>query len=162
MKIILLVMSLLSGSIFPNLVNAKTQENAITIEVNKFLGYLISRNEAKLAEFEDGNPIFSSNGKLNNDIYNFLYKPNSPSKSTIEITKLDRLKIKIVKQSDNVITVLFYPKKYHWSINRDPAFLERQWMKKYFACEFKVLGDKLKLFHNFCFAETDGPFPATY
>ncbi|WMW78917.1 hypothetical protein RF679_09580 [Undibacterium cyanobacteriorum] len=151
--------------VFTNSAEAKANERNLHAQVNQFLVYLLTKNEGKLAAYEVGERTFSSKGKLDSEIYDFLYKSEpAPSewKSIIEIAKMDKLQVKLIKQDDGSIFVLFFPEKYRRSVNSDVTFLEEQWMKKYFACQFDLHGGKIKLKYNFCFADTDGPFAPEY
>lgn len=157
MKILLMLTLFFLFNVF-GFANAKAKDSKESVEAKKFLVHLLTKNEMKLIEYEDGQKIFSSEGKLNEDIYDFLYTSTTNSKSVVEIAKIDKILIKVIKQKESIITVLFYPKKFHWAINNDVNFLENEWMKKYFACEFVNRNGELKLYYNFCFAETGGPF----
>ncbi|MBC3832311.1 hypothetical protein H8K33_12375 [Undibacterium amnicola] len=158
MKISLLILTLLCSFIVSGFVGAQEKDRKVSIEARKFLAHLLSKNEAKLIEYEDEQNIFSSEGKINGDIYDFLYTSKTNSKSVVEIAEMDKVLIKVIKQKGNVVTILFYPKKFQWEINNDLTFLEKEWMKKYFACEFVIHRSKLKFHYSFCFAETGGPF----
>lgn len=157
-KISLLIVTLLCSFSVPGFVSAKEKYSKVSVEAKKFLTHLLTKNEAKLIEYEDGQNIFSSEGKINGDIYDFLYTSKTNSKSVVEIAEMDKVLIKVIKQKGNVVTILFYPKKFQWVINNDLTFLEKEWMKKYFACEFVIRRGELKLHYSFCFAETGGPF----
>lgn len=158
MKILLLIVTLFCSFSASGLANAKAKDSNVGLEAKKFLVHLLTKNEKKLIEYEEGQKIFSSEGKINGDIYDFLYTSSANSKSVVEIAKMDKISIKVIKQKENVVTVLFYPKKFHRAINNDVTFLENEWMKKYFACEFVIRNGELKFYYNFCFAETGGPF----
>lgn len=159
MKTFLLILTLFCSFSVAGL--AKAKESKVNVEAKKFLVHLLAKNEMKLIGYEEGKKIFSSDGKINKDIYDFLYTSTTNSKSVVEIAKMDKILIKVIKQKGNVVTILFYPKKFHQAINNDVTFLENEWMKKYFACEFVIRNGELKLYYNFCFAETDGPFQST-
>lgn len=133
-----------------------------TSQAKSFLESLLAKNEEKLIEFTGHRERFFSGSKLNSDFYDFLYKPEPGRNSVVEIANLDKILVKIVKQKNGKIIVLYYPQKYSRQVNNDVKFLQQEWMNKYFACEFTVRGAKLILEQNFCFAETDGPFPAEY
>lgn len=128
----------------------------------EFLTSLLDKDEKEIIEYMGSSKIFLTDGKINEDIQYFLYEEKNDSdgwKSITEISRLDALSIKIIEQEKNVITVLFYPKKFEASL-MNISFLQNEWMKKYFSCEFEVINNKWEFYQSFCFAETDGPFPS--
>ena len=142
---------------------AKNEQVPSLAQAEEFLGYLLVRDEKSIIKYMGDSEIFLTDGKISQDIIDFLYAGNKQGgwKSVLEIAKLDKVSIKLIKQKNNVITVLFYPRKYSNQMN-DLSFLENEWMKKYFACEFEIINGTWEFYQNVCFAETDGPYPPEY
>lgn len=159
MKSGLRMLGLVCALVFNGAAMAQVQERQA---VRTFLNALFARDEVRLLAFTQSERVSSSAGKLDPYVYDFLYKPRPGSKTVLEIAKIDKLLFKIFRQPDDTFIVIFYPKKYHWNVNNDVKFLETQWLEKYFACWFELREGKLRLHANFCFAETDGPFPPEY
>lgn len=128
-------------------------------EAQKFLSALLSKDERKLIVFEGDEQAFSDGTRLNRDIYDFLYRQGSKTKSVLDIARMGRISIKILQQPDNSFIAVFYPHSFKRRVDTSVTFLETQWMEKYFACAFRWSNGRLVLHQNFCFAETDGPFP---
>jgi hypothetical protein len=122
-----------------------------------FLRALLAQDEHSLRAY-DGNVFFNSEGLLP-EIKDFLYKSKGEWRSVIEISGLGELRPIIVPQKSGAIIVLYVPSVYESQVS-NAAFLSAEWMKKYFACQFVVQNNGWKLYENFCFAETDGPYPA--
>ena len=151
------VLVLLSSALISE---AGENNHTLKAETQRFLTALLSKDERVLVAFEDDGPFFSDGVHLNPDIYNFLYRPvDNQSHSIIDITKQGRLSIKILPQVDNSFIAVFYPRKFKKQVDTSLTFLKTEWMEKYFACAFRWSNGRLVLHHNFCFAETDGPFP---
>ena len=135
------------------------------LKVEEFLTYLLGQNEEVLVEkYADNSPSFSVDDKLNEEISNFLYEPrseNSQDKSVLQLTIGGRPLFKIVPQDHGVLTILFFNAGDEHNLEK-LAFLQNEWMKRYFACEFEVVDGELHFYQNICFAETDGPFPPDF
>lgn len=130
-----------------------------TIVANKFKDALLTRDYDVLRDFSGvGDTVFFDGDKLDKDIYDFLYTERSSidGGSIIKISK-SPLITRIIPQKNGVFTAIYIQRKYQeqW---KDQYFLESQWMKSYFACEFIWNGERYLLYQNFCFAETGGPF----
>lgn len=54
--------------------------------------------------------------------------------------------------------VVFIPESKRGSL-KSAAFLETGWMTDYFACWVDRRDGKVRIIQNFCFNETDGPYP---
>lgn len=133
-------------------------------ETRNFALHLLDRNEHVLVKkYASSAPSFTTDGKLNQDIHDFLYNQHASEgwSSVQDIVTPEDMAIKLISQKGNVVTALFFKEQYEEDAN-DIEFLRNEWMKKYFACEFEVVGDNLFFYQNICFAETDGPFPPEY
>ncbi|MDH5434805.1 MAG: hypothetical protein OEY19_12750 [Gammaproteobacteria bacterium] len=127
-------------------------ENAKT-----FLSILLNKDEKGIIQYMGKSDVFLTNGKINEDIMDFLYKSEQAWKSVNDIAAIDKLNFKIIPQESEVVTVIYYPEKFKNKIE-DIQFLEKEWMEKYFACEFEEIDGKWTFYQNVCFAETGGPF----
>lgn len=132
------------------------------LEARRFLKYVLEKNERELIKFAEPSGRYFKGTRLKGEIFTFLYSSQGQWRSVNDIAKMGKLLVKIVKQDDGRIIVIYYPQKYYLPVNADVRFLESEWMRKYFACEFEVRDRRLLLGENFCFAETDGPFPPEY
>jgi len=140
--------------------SASGSDRAVQAEAQKFLTALLSKDERALIAFEGDEEVFSDGVHLNEDIVDFLYgRKGDKTKSLLDIARMGKISIKVIQQPDNYFIVLFYPHKFKKRVDFSVTFIETQWMKKYFACAFRWANGQLVLHHNFCFAETDGPFP---
>lgn len=134
---------------------------SINAEARDFVDALIRKDEAELsARYLNNAPSFTKHGKLNRDIYDFLFTsdPNTGKQSVQEIIGSGEYVLKIIPQSSAVYTVLIAPVRNKERLN-NLSFLRSAWMVEYIACEFEVSRGKISLYQNVCFAETDGPFP---
>ena len=66
-----------------------------------------------------------------------------------------------LRQLDGTYLVIYMPKS-QVSVMDSPGFLENQWMKKYFACEFGEVEGVWKLVKNLCFYGSGGPYQEPY
>jgi hypothetical protein len=138
-----------------------SQSVVIQAKVDEFILDLLDRNEEKLVKkYLESSPNFSLNGKLTKDIANFLYNTDSKSgmQSVLNIVSKNNFRAKIIWQKEDKFTVVVIDESKYDKLN-ELSFLENEWMKQYFACEFILRGDLILLYQNVCFAETDGPFP---
>jgi len=126
-----------------------------------FLKALLARDERALYAYGPG---FFISGKLPPATIEFLYKsdPKRGYRSVTDIAADGPLVTTIVPQADkNVVMVIYVPMKYKAGL-KSTKFLESEWMKKYFACWFDTTDSQWRLYYNFCFDETDGPYPGDY
>ena len=133
-------------------------------EIDTFVKALIEKNENLLvSDYLESSKSFSTQGKLNTDIYNFLYMSDQKNgtKAVTEIVTINNYKTKVIWQSDDVLTLLITNSNNYSQFN-SIKFLENSWMKEYIACEFIVKENKLVFYQNVCFAETGGPFSKDY
>lgn len=132
-------------------------------KVNEFLTILIQKDEQTLvSKYASGSASFSQNGKLNPDIYRFLYENKDENyRPVTNIVDQDDYYIKVIPQANGSYIALFTKNKYKEQAS-STYFLENEWMKKYFACEFELVEGELSFKHNICFAETGGPFQSEY
>jgi hypothetical protein len=146
-----------------NATTSNSKQN-LDAKIYTFVKALVEKDEAKLVTYYlASSNTFSKNGKLNPDIYNFLYKSgdNSKQKAVNDIVAINDFKTKIIWQKADVFTLLIAKSK---DIEKFESlnFLENYWMISYIACEFIVVDGKLEFYQNVCFAETGGPFPTDY
>lgn len=130
-------------------------------EIDTFVKVLVEKDEAKLVtDYLTSSASFSKEGKLNSEIYDFLYKAdaNGKKKSVNEIVSLGDYKTKVIWQKNNVFTLLI-AKAIDFKSLETLEFLENSWMINYISCEFVIKSGKLTFYQNVCFAETGGPFP---
>lgn len=161
-KIISLVLGTLAlvacASFSPDAGGAPSSMNA---EVRNFVDALIRKDETELsARYLNHASSFTENGKLNRDIYDFLFTsdPGTGKQSVQEIIGSGEYVLKVIPQSSAVYTVLIAPVRNKEKLN-NLSFLRSAWMVEYVACEFEVSRGKIFLYQNVCFAETGGPFP---
>ena len=129
---------------------------AVLRDAEKFLGALLAQDQEALRAY-DGSVFFDSNG-IRPEIRDFLYESKGEWRSIIEISRLGEIRPVVVPQGNGTIIVLYVPSIYESEVS-NAGFLSEQWMKKYFACHFILEGSHWMLYENFCFAETDGPYP---
>ena len=157
-----LLVLVIGAMIIPS--TAKEPRLILGEEIGRFIKALVEKNETVLVkEYLESSENFTHQGRLNDNIYRFLYYGNTvlKTKPVGEIFSLDDYRVKIIWQNDAIITLLIS------SANNFPhlegvGFLEKRWMKDYVACEFIIKDDKLVFYQNVCFAETGGPFHAEY
>ena len=139
-----------------------TKEDATSHEVvaREFLEALMTHDVGALKSFasEFGG---GQQHQLDPEIEEFLFRDAGDWLSVTSIAEIAPLEIVIVYQNDVQFLALYVPKSSMRSVTSD-EFLQTQWMKKYFACQFKKTAGSWKLYMNFCFAETDGPYPSDY
>lgn len=126
-----------------------------------FLGYLLQNDQEKLLSYTQDPALYATDGKLHQQINDFLYLSRNGMRAVIDIARMGDLKTRLVYQPDNRITVIYVPSRYEAELSKE-EFLQAEWMRKYFACEFYAHEGGWKLANNFCFAETDGPFHPEY
>jgi hypothetical protein len=129
-----------------------------TTPATAFLDALLSKDERQLHAYTNEGVGFFESGHLQRDIAEFLYEDHGDWKSVSSIAGIGHLESVVIPQGENVAIVLYVP-SIHKKHIADATFLKTQWMKKYFACQFNTSSQQWKLYGNFCFAETDGPFP---
>jgi hypothetical protein len=131
---------------------------------SSFIEALLRKDYAALRPYAggDGSGFFVGE-RLDPEIESFLYQddPASGTRSASQIVGAEGYRFKIIPQEDQVFTVL-YVRSEDFPNLESAEFLEAEWMKRYFACEFIADGARYRLHQNFCFAETDGPFPGDY
>jgi hypothetical protein len=139
-----------------------TNEDAKPHEVvaREFLEALMTHDVGTLRSFAS-NFGGGQQSQWDSEIEEFLFRDAGDWLSVTSIAKIAPLEIVIVYQSDVQFLALYVPKSSMKSVKSD-EFLQTQWMKKYFACQFKKTAGSWKLYMNFCFAETDGPYPSDY
>jgi hypothetical protein len=133
-------------------------------EIHVFVEALLNKKEDKLVvEYLDNSKSFTNEGKLNSDIYSFLYNSNRSigKKSVLDIASSVDYKFKVIWQSESIFTLLITKSKYYSGFD-NVEFLENKWMDEYIACEFILKDSRILLYQNVCFAETGGPFPVDY
>lgn len=158
MRLIHIVFAVLINSVLFGC--ASGSERTVQAEAQKFLTALLSKDERALIAFEGDERVFSDGIRLNRDIYDYLYRPKGDkTKSVLDIAMMGKISIKVIPQPDNSFIAVFYPQKFKRRVDTSVTFLKTQWMEKYFACAFRWSNGKIVLHQNFCFAETDGPFP---
>lgn len=119
-----------------------------------FLKALQARNLKQLSRFVVADAdFFATGGKLQPWFSDFV--------SSVEKIGRSELAIKIVPQASDRFIALYIPKAKRGKLE-DIKFLQTRWMEEYFACEFSKTQEGYKLHVNFCFAESDGPFPVPY
>jgi hypothetical protein len=133
------------------------EHSAMQLTAERFLKALLSQDEKVLFEYGGGGDIFFKAGKLLPAISDFLYHPDGDWLAVTSIAELGPLEAVVVPQQDHIFVILYVPKQYRENIT-DSTFLSSQWMKKYFACQFVQSQSGFRLYENFCFAETDGPY----
>lgn len=136
----------------------------LSYEINTFVKALIEKDESLLvSDYLEKSKSFSTESKLNTDIYNFLYMSDQKNgkKAVTEIVSIINYKTKVVWQSYDVLTLLI-TNSINYSQFSSVKFLEESWMKEYIACEFIIKENKLVFYQNVCFAETGGPFSKDY
>lgn len=136
-------------------------EETLDEKVSEFVINLLSRNEVFIVEnYLESSPSFSENNHFTKDVAKFLYESNSESgtSSVLDIVTENNFAIKILWQSEIIFTAIVVSRDNFKELN-DLNFLQHEWMRKYFACEFIVKDDAVLLYQNVCFAETGGPFP---
>ncbi len=123
-----------------------------------FLAALLSRDERTLRSFGQG---FFEGGNLDKETNDFLYKadPKHKKRSVVQIAAEGDLEVVLVRQKAGIVTVIYVPKQHRAGVKK-MSFLQQEWMNKYFACEFDTTKPQWVLHYNFCFSETDGPYPA--
>lgn len=82
---------------------------------------------------------------------------SSPLKPVRQILK-EPVAVLATSQPKGDWIVVFIPEAKRYALD-DSGFLETGWLTDYFACRVDRRGGKLRIVHNFCFNETDGPFP---
>ena len=139
------------------------QKKVVEKKSVEFLSSLLLKDEKVLAsKYATGSRTFTQDNKLNPEIFSFLYGEKLDGFFNVtSIVDTGDLHIEVVPQRDERYIVLFTKLKYKDDIS-NMSFLENQWMKKYFACEFELINDELVFYSNICFAETGGPFPSDY
>ncbi|GAA0586307.1 hypothetical protein [Rhizomicrobium electricum] len=137
---------------------AKSAIDDDVVIAKAFLTALLSRDERTLRSF---GAAFFEGGKLDKETNDFLYKadPKHKKRSIAQIAADGDLEIVLVRQRAGIVTVIYVPKQYRAGAMK-MSFLEQEWMNKYFACEFDTTKPHWVLHYNFCFSETDGPYPA--
>ena len=133
-------------------------------KVDNFIIHLLARDEEYIVKnYLDSSPTFSNNGRLTKAVASFLYESDSSigKKSIQDVTSKREFSKKIIWQNKQTFTVIVTDKGDFNNLS-NLTFLESEWMKKYFACEFVVKDDSILLYQNVCFAETGGPFPRDY
>lgn len=132
---------------------AKRDVNSAALEI---LTAILNRNQEKLAGFTEEPELFFENQKLSSEVFNFLYQNDNLTGIHLSI---DDFTIKTLPQGNNIYIVLYAQKNESRNFD-DMQFLKQEWMKRYFACGIHLAADgRVFLHENFCFAETDGPFP---
>lgn len=128
-----------------------------------FLTALLSIDEETLAtKYASNSKSFTKEGKLNREIYSFLY--DDKDGEYLPVTKIvssSDAYIKVIPQGQERYIALFMREKLRENAS-SISFLENEWMKKYFACEFELANGELTFYQNICFAESGGPFPPDY
>jgi hypothetical protein len=129
-----------------------------TSRARSFLNALLAKNETRLYSYTNSGAGFFEGKHLAKEISDFLYGDHEGWKSVTRIAESGPLESVIVPQGNHVVIVLYVPAANRKDIG-GAHFLKSQWMKKYFACQFDISNQQWKLVANFCFAETDGPYP---
>lgn len=126
-----------------------------------------SHEEGAILELLDEPTSFMIGPQLRPEIAQFLWNSDTPHSSgrTIQsvaaLIRASPVMTVRTEQTDGSIIVIFIPERFT-TLAQTSNFYRQQWMKKYFSCRFKLIGDLWKIIENVCFAETDGPFPPDY
>lgn len=142
----------------------KSHEPVVLREVNEFVLALLGRDEEHVVkEYLRSSPTFSVDGKFTRNISNFLYEQDAGSgkKSILDFVSKVNFRTKLIWQSNRVFTLIITSEEHYGQLN-ELSFLQNQWMKKYLACEFVLVEERIELFQSVCFAETGGPFSPDY
>jgi hypothetical protein len=134
-------------------VDSEQERKALT-----FVRALLSKDLHSLKKYGVTDEFFMPSGKLRPEIHDFLYGKIPGWRSAREIAEDGKLTAVVVPQDDNQVIVIYVSKERKERL-KDIEFLQSEWMKQYFACQFDTREDPWKLHMNFCFAETDGPYP---
>jgi hypothetical protein len=127
------------------------------LTAKRFLVSVLSRQYEVLKEFDPTGDTYFEHGHLREEIEKFLYEDHGAWKSVKAIVGNDSLSFYVLPHGDGVYTVLYFPSRYRAQM-KSYKFLKKNWMKRYFACQFIAKDGKWFLHENFCFFETDGPY----
>ena len=147
-------------------VGAKAQAPSVEF-FESFVQALLERDNRQLMEYAAPAERYFAGGELLPEIEVFVYgragvRVHNPDFRPIaEIAASGAHGIKIVSQDDGRVTFYWIPQQ-HLSEAGESEFFQREWMRKYFACEFAPVDGTWRLAFNFCFAETGGPHHEPY